>query len=216
MLDLTNKKFGKLTVLKLQEKRPLTYKGGKRGFAYYWLCQCECGNKKIIRQDHIIKNGTLSCGCLQKQIAREKCLQNNKTHELSHHKLYKIYYNIKSRCYNPKTQNYYLYGGRGIKMCKDWYKDFFSFYTWAINNDYKEDLTIDRIDVNKDYEPNNCRWIDIKTQANNRRNNHYITCNNETHTIAEWAEKLKLKRGTLSARINNYNWSIEKALFTKV
>ena len=90
MLDLTNKKFGKLTVLKLQEKRPLTYKGRKRGFAYYWLCQYECGNKKIIRQDHIIKNGTLSCGCLQKQIAREKCLQNNKTHELSRHRLYKI------------------------------------------------------------------------------------------------------------------------------
>ena len=106
--------------------------------------------------------------------------------------IYARWKHIKARCYNSNGKQYKDYGGRGIRVCDEWLENFEPFYEWAINNGYREDLTIDRIDVNGDYEPSNCRWVTAKAQQNNKRSNHFITYNNETHTLTEWAEKYNI------------------------
>ena len=122
---------------------------------------------------------------------------------------------MKSRCAYERDPYYGHYGGKGILVCDEWLHDFQAFYVWAMANGYREDLTIDRINVNGNYEPNNCRWVDRKTQANNRTNNRVVTYHNETHTLAEWSEILGINYETLAARLNKYKWPIEKALSTK-
>ena len=129
-------------------------------------------------------------------------------------RLYSIYKGMKDRCRYKSNDNYNRYGGRGIRVCEEWLSDFMSFYNWALKNGYKDNLTLDRIDSNGNYEPSNCRWQTYKEQANNTRRNHFITFNNETHTLTQWAEKIGMKRSTLSNRITVKKWSIEKALTT--
>ena len=139
--------------------------------------------------------------------------------------LNKIFNGIKQRCYNVNYNRYNDYGGRGIKLCPEWNnrelvphnknttKGFLAFKEWALNNGFSDHLTIDRIDVNKDYSPDNCRWITYKEQANNRRNNRCITYNGKTQTIAQWAEELNMNPRKLRSRLR-YGWSIEKAFNT--
>lgn len=129
-------------------------------------------------------------------------------------RIHSIYKGMKDRCRYKTNDNYMRYGGRGIKVCEEWLSDFMNFYNWAINNGYKDNLTLDRIDSNGNYEPSNCRWLTYKEQANNTRRNNYITYNNETHSLTEWAEILGIKRSTLSNRIVTKHWSIEKAFTT--
>lgn len=129
-------------------------------------------------------------------------------------RIYIIWKHMKQRCYNSKDKGFKNYGGRGITICEQWKNDFINFYNWAIKNGYKDNLTIDRINVNGNYEPNNCRWATKKEQANNTRNIHYITYNGETHNLTEWSKLLKIKLSTLSRRINTNKWNIEKS-FTK-
>lgn len=119
---------------------------------------------------------------------------------------------MKIRCLNPKNPAYKSYGGRGIKICKEWLKDFKVFYSWAMENGYNDTLSIDRIDVNGNYEPNNCRWVDMKTQCNNRRSNELIEFKGVKHSIAEWAEIYKIKKSVLWARLKKLNWPFEKAI----
>lgn len=123
---------------------------------------------------------------------------------------------MKQRCYNPKNQKYKNYGARGINVCKEWKENYENFENWAYKNGYDEkaqygEYTIDRIDVNGDYEPNNCRFISAKEQCYNKTNLHYITYKNETKCISEWAKALRIKESTLRMRIVSYNWDIEKA-----
>ena len=135
------------------------------------------------------------------------------THNKSNERVYRIWKSMKKRCENPNYKWYANYGGRGIRVCDEWQK-FEPFYEWATSNGYAENLTIDRIDVNGNYEPNNCRWVDMTTQSNNKRTNRNITFNNETHTMKEWSEILGIKYSTLESRLNKHKWSVEKA-FTK-
>ena len=121
---------------------------------------------------------------------------------------------MKDRCYRESDAAYARYGGRGIKMCDDWLDSFVSFEEWAVNNGYTENLTLDRIDVNKGYSPENCRWATWLTQANNQTRNHYVTYNEETKTVAEWAREKGLAYNTLCSRLTRYGWSIEDALET--
>lgn len=126
-------------------------------------------------------------------------------------RLYFTWCHIRQRCKNPNNKQYKHYGGRGIKVCEEW-NDYAVFRKWAISNGYADNLTIDRMNNDGDYEPTNCRWVDIKTQCNNRRTNRYITCRGKTHTLAEWGDIVGLKSGTILQRIRS-GWDEESALF---
>lgn len=135
---------------------------------------------------------------------------------LNHHKsntrLFHIWCGVKQRCYYHKHKQYKDYGGRGIAVCDEWLRDFMNFYNWAITNGYRENLTIDRIDNNGNYEPNNCRWVTIKQQQRNKSTCRNITINGETHCLMEWCEILNLKYDKIRMRLNRLGWSIERAL----
>ena len=139
---------------------------------------------------------------------------SNKKHGMNGTRLHNIWKSMKHRCHSPKYKEFKNYGGRGIAVCEEWQKDFLTFYHWAIANGYNETLTIDRIDVNGNYEPNNCRWATQKEQQNNRSNNRLIAYNGETHTISEWAEIKNINVTVLWQRLYRCNWGIEKALET--
>ena len=196
--DITGQKFGKLTVIK---RLGLNSSGHS-----IYLCQCECGNFTKVSRPNLKSGSVKSCGCLLKH--------SEKRHGLSKTPLYNSWRDMKIRCYNENSPSYVNYGGRGIKVCEEWLNDFMTFYKWAMANGYKKGLSIDRIDVNGNYEPNNCRWVSMKVQQNNRRNNHYITYRGETHTLMEWSEITGINYDCLKTRINTLKWSIEKALTT--
>lgn len=206
LIDLTGKRFGRLVVLSRAET--------KRGQTF-WNCKCDCGNIVSVNAYSLKIGETKSCGCLQKEIQSK----NASKHNLSKTKLYKLFRRMHERCYNKNCKSYKDYGGRGIKICEEWLNDFKKFYTWAYENGYDStkngnDCSIDRIDVNGDYSPINCRWITKKQQANNRRNSRYITYNGETHTLAEWSNMYNISQRLLWARLFKLKWDIEKALTT--
>lgn len=179
--DITGQRFGRLVAIKLDH-----IKIEPQTTVHYWLCKCDCGNTKVVRKVDMLRGKIKSCGCITKENAK-----NRAKHNYFYTKPYHVWHDIKQRCFNPNNKAYKNYGARGITLCKEW-EDPKNFCEWAFANGYKEGLTIDRIDVNGNYEPNNCRWADMKTQLRNRRNNHYITFNNETHCITEWAEILNI------------------------
>lgn len=187
--DLTGQRFGRLLVLKLAGKSNDNH--------YKWLCQCDCGNTKIIIGRDITSGKTKSCGCFARQLTSIRTLKHN----MHGTKIYHIWISIKQRCNNSNNHKYKDYGGRGIKICKGWENDFMSFYNWSINNGYKEGLSIDRINNDGNYEPQNCRWVTMKEQANNRRNNHYIVYKSEIHTITEWSRIIGISSSTIQRRI---------------
>lgn len=200
--DLTGQKFGRLTPLKFLriEKHKAI-----------WLCQCDCGNSIEVRGVELTKGHTKSCGCLRK----ETCSNINKTHNKTNTRLYSIWCDIKKRCYNINYKSYKNYGGRGIAVCDDWRNDFMAFYKWSMSHDYNDNLTIDRIDVNGNYEPNNCRWATVKQQARNTRRNRYFTINGETHCLSEWCEIYNINPKKVECRLNKLKWSIIEALELK-
>ncbi|MDU2284137.1 hypothetical protein [Clostridium sp.] len=209
MKDLTGEVFDMLTVIKYSHREP-----AKRGYRHYWECKCECGKVVIRRSDGLKDKGVKSCGCYREKILKEHNFKVNnprKTHGMTNTRLYKIYSKIKERCYYEKYPEYNLYGGRGIKMCDEWERDFMNFYNWSLNNGYNENLSIDRIDFNGNYEPCNCRWADDTLQANNKRNNIVLEYNGEKYTLPEWARKLKLPYTTLANRYRRGK-SIEEIL----
>lgn len=145
-----------------------------------------------------------------------------------HSRLNRIFRNMKNRCYNPKDSHYKFYGAKGIIVCNEWNnreivteennstKGYLAFKEWALENGYKDNLTIDRIDVNKNYSPANCRWITIKEQNNNKTNNHYITYKGETKTLRQWCDTLNLNYWRVKSRLNMLHWSTEKAFETEI
>jgi hypothetical protein len=153
----------------------------------YWLCKCDCGNEKIVSR-HLLRSGDIqSCGCLRKEIIKKKMT----THNQKFTRLYAIWCGMKQRCYNPHRKEYRLYGGRGIKMDDSWASDFKTFYKWAMANGYNDTLSIERIDVNGNYCPENCKWITLIEQADNKQNSKKIYCVelNKTYANAKIASK---------------------------
>ena len=159
-LDLLGQRFGKLTAIAKVEGKTST-----------WVFKCDCGNEVVLKTSRIL-GGQKSCGCLRKEVAKE-WVNGHTTHGESKTKLYRKYRSILDRCYHNSGKKYERYGGRGITVCDEW-KEYSAFREWALANGYDETLpkgecTIDRIDVNGNYEPNNCRWVDSKVQAMNKR-----------------------------------------------
>ena len=199
--DLTGKKFGHLTALEKAGSDP------KRA-EWRWLCKCECGNLTIVPSYRLRHGGVTSCGC--HQYDRNFCSKKAKNFP----RLYRIYRGMKTRCTNPKYPYWDRYGGRGISVCDEWQK-FDNFCDWALSSGYEErdpTLSIDRIDVDKGYSPDNCRWATATQQANNTSRNHLISAFGKTMTIAEWARETGIKDRTIYHRVAEYGWTPEEAV----
>lgn len=196
-IDLKNMRFGKLTAISLDHKG--------NGTRTYWVCKCDCGNERIVSNDHLRNGDVTDCGCTRKHTSHW-----NK-HLMSDSRLYSIWDLMKQRCFNVNRKEYPNYGGRGITICVEWLESK-NFIDWSLNNGYADNLTLDRIDNDGDYCPENCRWVDRKTQQNNRRNNRLITYNGITKTITEWANDNGLPYYVLKKRLDILGWSFEKAI----
>lgn len=199
-IDLTNKKIGDLTVV------CVNHSDVRKGC--YWTCKCSCGNEVSVKSNYLATNRTLRC----KECANKRVSQRFKTHGMSKTRLNKIYCHMKERCCNPNNKDYKHYGGRGITICQEWIDNPKKFYDWSLSNGYDASLTIERIDVNGNYEPSNCRWATRKEQANNTRRNSLYTINGETHTLSQWAEIAGKNVSTICRRIK-CGWEIEEAVF---
>lgn len=198
-INLTGKVFSNLTVIKFDSD----YSKGKK--SRYWLCKCKCGRYRHVRTSKLTDGYTKSCGC--------KNYSTNRKHGLSKHNLYRVWYNMKSRCYKTKDINFHSYGGRGITVCKEWRNSLPVFYNWAIKNGYKQGLQLDRIDVNKGYTPDNCRFVTVDINLNNKRNSVYLKSNGRILTAAQWARELNVSANAIYSRIRR-GWSDEKIITT--
>lgn len=190
-LDMIGKKFGRWTVIEEAERQY-----GTRAF---YLCKCECGTTKIVNGYTLRKGLTKSCGCYNAERIKETGTKRVK-HGLSGHRLYRIWSGMKDRCSNSNLPEYPRYGGRGIKVCNEWL-DNEKFFEWAFMNGYNDNLTLDRIDNDKDYCPDNCRWSTYAEQANNRKNTRHIEYEGNTYTLSEFSKKfLNINRDTFYSR----------------
>ena len=173
-INLIGKRFGRLIVIQ---------QAGREKFGeILWLCKCDCGNEKITSSSRLRKGKCTSCGCYQK----EAIVKAKRKHGMFGTRIYSVWATMIQRCSNPHNSKYKNYGARGISVCKEWSDSFEAFYEWSMSNGYADNLTIDRINVDGNYEPANCRWIGMIDQENNRTNNVLITINGITKTRTEW------------------------------
>ena len=204
--DLTGKKFGKLEVIGVHDT------GSRKT---YYVCQCDCGNVKVVRADALISGATKSCGCIKKEQDKTN-LTANHSHKMSGTRIYETWQDMKRRCYNKQNARYDRYGGRGITVCDEWLNNFQSFYDWAISNGYSDDLTIDRIDNDGNYEPSNCRWSTAKEQCNNRGSNINITIGNATKSLMRWCEIFNVDYKKVYARYKRNGYESIDRLFNDI
>lgn len=188
--NLIGQKFGRLTVIGIADTN--TRKT-------FWICQCDCGNMKNVRSDSLQSGAIKSCGCLKKE-QDSKNLSANHSHKMSGTRIYGIWQGMKGRCYNVHDPRYHRYGARGIIVCEEWNNSFEKFFEWALQNGYSDELTIDRINNDGIYEPQNCRWSNCKEQSNNRSTNIEITIGNSKKTLTEWCEIFQLDYKAVVAR----------------
>lgn len=198
------KKYGRLLVV-----------GGffKKGKAYFH-CTCECGTRRKVAKYDVISGKVQSCGCYNRERCRTLHLSRRTfhyTHGMSNEKLYSTWCGMKGRCYNKNDTEYHNYGGRGIFVCDEWLHNYVAFRTWAFANGYEEGLSIDRIDVNKGYSPDNCRWITMREQPATRRNTIYY---NGVPAV-RIAREHGIPKGLMLARIRRLGWPIEEAIGLK-
>lgn len=189
--DLSGLRFGKLVVVE--------FVGLTKARASVFRCKCDCGCEKLVRGDHLQSGAISSCGCIVRK-------QNG----LHSSKLYDVWSGIKRRCYNSDCRNYKNYGGRGITVCELWKNSFLAFYEWAMMNGYKENMSIDRIDNDGPYSPENCRWATAKQQANNRRTSHHVDYCGKEYTIPELSQLFGVEYGIFYTRMYRLGFSIDK------
>lgn len=197
MKDLTGKKFGKLTVISYAFS-----KDGKR----FWKCKCDCGNEIFVYTARLTIGEKTNCGC--------DFYRTQTKHNLYKSRIYKIFTSMKQRCYNPKNPEYKNYGLRNIKICDEWLNDRLKFINWAYKNGYKDNLTIERINVNGNYCPENCKWIKKEDQLKNTTRTKYITINGETHYLSEWIRISGISNSCYHAR-KHKGYNDEEAIWGK-
>lgn len=179
----------------------------------YWWCECDCQNKtrkSIARNNLRINGGSQSCGCYQKQRTREA----TSTHGMHGDRLYSIWHNMRNRCEYENSINYDNYGARGVAVCDEWHQ-FENFRDWAFESGYTEELTLDRIKNDREYSPDNCRWLSFIDQQNNKRTNRRIKYNDEELTLAQWARKLGVNYDRLRHKLNRNDYSEFEEYFDK-
>jgi len=190
-------RFGRFTII-----REISKRNGRR---YFW-CKCDCGAEKAVRLYSLTSGKIISCGCYNREVSK---LANSK-HGLSNSRLYKIWIGMKNRCFNPNNTEYKNYGGRGIVVCQEWMQ-FEAFRDWAVANGYRDDLTIERINNDGNYELSNCTWITPAEQRRNTRKAQKIAFNGQKKTIRQWAKQIGIHSSTLCLRLKN-GWDLETAL----
>lgn len=200
LLDITGKKYKMLIAIEFDHMQ------GERA---YWKFQCDCGNIIVARADAVKFGKIHSCGCYQRKLLDEGGY--TKTHGMTHSIIYDRWQGMIDRCYRKTDKAYYNYGARGICVCDEWRHVFQNFYDWAMKNGYSDELTLDRIDVNGNYCPENCRFISVKEQCRNKRTNVYLAINGETKCVTEWCEIFNFPRHTVYRRLKkNPNATIEE------
>lgn len=203
--DISGQRFGRLVAIRAEKDS-----SGRR---YVWECQCDCGSIVSVPSISLTTGGKKSCGCIKREMLQKR----NAKHGHSNERLYKVWKGMKSRCYNPHHKSYDKYGGRGITVCDEWH-DYAAFREWAYANGYDEkadyqQCSLDRIDVNGNYSPGNCRWADAFTQVVNTQKTLKLSYRGETKSLPEWAKEYGLCKEALAYRIKS-GWDIEKALTT--
>lgn len=195
--NLEGQRFGSLIVIERTRKD----KNGN----WFLKCKCDCGNEDFeVVMSSLTKGVTKSCGCLKKEMISKA----NTKHKLCDTRLYRIHRGMLERCYNIGSKHYINYGAKGITMCDEWKNDFLSFYNWATNNGYRDNLSIDRIDFKGDYCPDNCRWATDVEQQNNKCNNIKITIKGETKSLKDWSEISGINLNTLRWR-HREGWDVD-------
>lgn len=203
--NLIGQKFSRLLVVERAENNKFNQ--------VQWLCKCDCGNTKIAKAQSLVSGECKSCGCLKKEQDFINIIKVK--HRKCNTRLYNIWRDMKWRCNSPKSKRHKFYYDKGIKVCQEWQEDFMNFYDWAMANGYKDNLTLDRINNNGNYEPKNCRWATITEQNNNQSNNIRIKYNESEYTLSELSKIYNIKRATLYDRIKR-GWTIDEALNRKV
>lgn len=197
LVDLTGQKFGRLTVVERIENR---------GHYVWWKCLCDCGNFKDVSSGNLRNGTTKSCGCLKEE-------GNNLKHGKCYDRIYGIYKAMIARCEKEYSSIYQYYGERGISVCQEWKNSFQAFYEWSINNGYKENLTIDRIETNGNYCPENCRWITMKEQNYNRRNSHKFEIDGVVYGMRELSSKIGISEQLIQSRLD-HGWTLDEIINT--
>lgn len=182
--NLQNQKFGYLTALYIDEKSSPK--------VTYWVCRCDCGKTRSLQTYQLTSGKVTSCGCHNKRKANPLIQQNKR--------MYSLYRSMLARCYYPNSINYKYYGKKGITVCDEWKNSFENFLCWALSSGYNDNLSIDRIDNNKGYEPNNCRWVILKEQFENKTTSVKYTHNGETHNLKDWCTLLNFSYSLAKSR----------------
>jgi hypothetical protein len=200
VVDITGNKYGKLLVINRE--------GRNKSNKITWKCRCDCGKEVIVTGNNLKNGHTQSCGCLHKEADLRKAKRNN----MSETKLGKAWYNMIYRATSPKNREAHRYLNRGITVCDEWRDSFESFVKWSMDNGYADNLSLDRINNNKGYSPDNCRWVNQLTQVRNRENTIYLEYKGEKKTLKEWADILGIKYQTLFNRLRDSKWDVESII----
>ena len=194
------KVFHKLTIIEYSSRK---------AHGHTFVCECSCGNTTVVYYSSIKSGNTKSCGCYRKEASSRR---KRTVHGNTGNPIFSRYKSMIDRCNNPENVNYINYGRRGIKVCEEWLKDFSVFESWALENGFDKKLSIERIDNDGGYSPENCKWANRSEQANNRRSNRNLTFKGRTQNLRAWANELGIKENTIRARLDNLGWSVEKSL----
>lgn len=204
-IDITGNKYNSLTAVRFHHKAQK-----EQDKPHYWVFRCDCGNEIVARKNAVTSGNTKRCKECSYALAKLRT-----THGFAGSRLYREWAGIIQRCENPKSTSWMRYGAVGVTVCDEWHS-FAPFMRWALQNGYSENLQIDRIDINGNYEPSNCRWVSMREQANNKKTTVFVQYNGEQIPLSFLAQRIGMKYHTLHTRLFKLGWSVERATSTPV